>query len=288
LEQAASGLTDVSVSDVVMKSHIQIYDGMLTTEIDEIEIRACADLISEEHPNYSLMAGRLLMSSLRKKVYGSFEVPHILDIVRKNIALGLYDSEIEGYYSKDEWDAINSMLRHERDLNLHYAAAKQVEDKYLVQDRTTKTPVESLQIAYMLIAAIEFHKYTNIKDRRISLVGQRYDALSLQHISIPTPLIAGVRTPTRQYSSCVKISADDDLESIFASATAIGLYASKRAGIGIDATRIRPLGSKVRNGETSHTGVLPFFKLFQAALKSCSQGGIRRRFGESNYTWVAL
>jgi ribonucleoside-diphosphate reductase alpha chain len=256
-----------------MKSKIQIYDGMSTDDIDSIEIKACADLISEESPDYSIMAGRLLITAIRKKVYGSFTPWKLLDVVKANIAKGLYDPEILTYYTEEEWAKIDKMIDHSRDLSLHYAAVKQIEDKYLIQDRTTKTIVESPQISYILVAAIKFYRYP--AETRLTYVKNHYDALSTHLVSIPTPLFAGVRSPTRQYSSCTKISSDDDLDSIFASATAIGLYASRRAGIGIDATRIRPLGAKVRGGETRHTGVLPFYKLFQAALKSCSQGGIR-------------
>ena len=270
---ATEGITGVSASEVEIKSHIQFYNGIKTADIQETLIKSAADLISEETPNYQYVAGRLICYHLRKQVYGDFEPWHILDLVRQNVAAGFYDAELLETYSEEEWDRINGFIRHERDEQLTYAAMEQFRGKYLVQNRVTKDIYETPQVAYALIAATLFSRYP--RDSRMMWVRDYYDAISTHQISLPTPVMAGVRTPQRQFSSCVLIETDDSLDSINATASSIVKYVSQKAGIGIGASRIRAIGSPIRNGDAYHTGVIPFYKLFQAATRSCSQGGVR-------------
>lgn len=270
---AAEGLNNVSVSQVEIKSHIQFYDGIKTEDIHETIIKAAADLISEEAPDYQYLAARLAIFHLRKLAYGKFEPPHLYDQVTKMVAGGRYDKHLLDDYSKEEFEQMNDFIDHARDLNFSYAAVKQLEGKYLVQNRVSGEIYESAQFLYLLVAACLFANYP--KETRLSYVKRFYDATSLFKISLPTPIMSGVRTPTRQFSSCVLIEAGDSLDSINATASAIVKYVSQRAGIGINAGRIRALGSPIRSGEAFHTGCIPFYKYFQTAVKSCSQGGVR-------------
>ncbi|MFA9485445.1 ribonucleoside-diphosphate reductase subunit alpha [Moraxella haemolytica] len=270
---AAEGLSNVSVSQVELKSHIQFYDGIRTKDIHETIIKAAADLISAETPNYQYLAARLATFHLRKIAYGQYQPPHLYDHVVKLTNSGKYDKHILADYSKDEFDKLGSYIDHDRDMNLAYAAVEQMMGKYLVQDRVTKQVYESPQFLYMLVGMCLFAGYD--KSERLDYVKRFYDATSNFYISLPTPIMAGVRTPTRQFSSCVLIECADNLDSINATTSAIVRYVSQRAGIGINAGAIRALGSPIRGGEAQHTGCIPFFKMFQAAVKSCSQGGVR-------------
>ncbi|MEL6115421.1 class 1a ribonucleoside-diphosphate reductase subunit alpha [Photobacterium sp. SP02] len=270
---AAEGLENVSVSHVELKSHIQFYDGIKTEDIHETIIKAAADLISEESPDYQYLAARLAIFHLRKKAYGQFEPPTLLDHVRKMVDKGKYDKHLLEDYSAEEMAAMDDYIDHWRDMNFSYAAVKQLEGKYLVQNRVSGEIYESAQFLYIMIAACLFSKYP--KDTRLDYIKRFYDAVSLFKVSLPTPIMSGVRTPTRQFSSCVLIECDDSLDSINATASAIVRYVSQRAGIGINAGRIRALGSEIRGGEAFHTGCIPFYKYFQTAVKCCSQGGVR-------------
>ncbi|RUO79273.1 class 1a ribonucleoside-diphosphate reductase subunit alpha [Pseudidiomarina taiwanensis] len=270
---AAEGLNNVSVSQVEIKSHIQFYDGIKTEDIHETIIKAAADLISEDAPDYQYLAARLAIFHLRKLAYGQFEPPHLFDQVTKMVAAGRYDKHLLEDYSEAEFAQMNDFIDHSRDLNFSYAAVKQLEGKYLVQNRVTGDIYESAQFLYVLVAACLFANYP--RETRMDYIKRFYDAASQFKISLPTPIMAGVRTPTRQFSSCVLIEAGDSLDSINATASAIVKYVSQRAGIGINAGRIRALGSPIRGGEAFHTGCIPFYKYFQTAVKSCSQGGVR-------------
>lgn len=270
---AAKDLNNVSVSQVELKSHIQFYDGIRTKDIHETIIKAAADLISAETPDYQYLAARLAIFHLRKIAYGEYEPPHLYDHVIKLTQSGKYDKHIVEDYSKAEFDELNTYIDHERDMNLAYAAVEQMMGKYLVQDRVTKQVYESPQFLYILVGMCLFANYDKVE--RLSYIKRFYDATSNFYISLPTPIMAGVRTPTRQFSSCVLIECDDNLDSINATTSAIVRYVSQRAGIGVNAGAIRALGSPIRDGEAQHTGCIPFFKMFQAAVKSCSQGGVR-------------
>lgn len=270
---AAEGLDRVSVSEVELRAHLQFFDGIQTSEIHETLIKAAADLISEESPDYQYLAARLNIFHLRKKAYGRFEPPALYDHVKRMVDDERYDKHLLEDYSREEIEAMDAFIDHGRDLNFSYAAVKQLEGKYLVQNRVTGKVYESAQFLYVLIAACLFASYE--KDRRLEYIKRFYDATSLFKLSLPTPIMAGVRTPTRQFSSCVLIEAGDSLDSINATAAAIVKYVSQRAGIGINGGRIRALGSPIRGGEAFHTGCIPFYKHFQTAVKSCSQGGVR-------------
>ncbi|NQY49007.1 MAG: ribonucleoside-diphosphate reductase subunit alpha, partial [Colwellia sp.] len=270
---AAAGLENVSVSQVELKSHIQFYDGIKTADIHETIIKSAADLISEETPDYQYLSARLAVFHLRKKAYGQFEPPALYDHVVKLVEAGKYDQHLLADYSQDDFEHMASFMDHTRDLNFSYAAVKQLEGKYLVQNRVTGEIYESAQFLYILVAACLFAKYPS--KTRLRYVEDFYHAISSFKISLPTPIMAGVRTPTRQFSSCVLIECGDSLDSINATSSAIVKYVSQRAGIGVNAGRIRALGSTIRNGEAFHTGCIPFFKHFQTAVKSCSQGGVR-------------
>lgn len=273
VDWAAEGLDKVSVSEVELKAHLQFFDGITTSEIHETLIKAAADLISEEVPDYQYLAARLNIFHLRKKAFGQFEPPKLYDHVQKMVADNRYDSELLKDYTAEEFAAMDAFLDHSRDMNFSYAAVKQLEGKYLVQNRVSGDIFESAQFLYVLIAACLFAQYD--KERRLDFIKRFYDAASSFKISLPTPIMAGVRTPTRQFSSCVLIEAGDSLDSINAASSAIVKYVSQRAGIGINGGRIRALGSPIRGGEAFHTGCIPFYKHFQTAVKSCSQGGVR-------------
>ena len=273
IEWAAHDLDNVSVSQVELKSHIQFYEGIKTRDIHETIIKSAADLISETTPDYQYLAARLAIFHLRKIAYNKFTPPHLYDHVKKLTDAGKYDQHILADYSRAEFDELEEYLDHWRDMNLAYAAVEQMAGKYLVQDRVSKTVFESPQFLYMLVGMCLFASYE--KSERLDYVKRFYDATSQFKISLPTPIMSGVRTPSRQFSSCVLIECGDSLDSINATTSAIVRYVSQRAGIGINAGRIRALGSPIRGGEAQHTGCIPFYKLFQTAVKCCSQGGVR-------------
>jgi len=270
---ACEGITGASASEVEIRSNVQFYDGITSSAIQETLIKSAADLISEETPGYQYVGGRLINYHLRKQVYGTFTPWHVLDLVKKNVEIGFYDSELLDSYTEDEWNRINSFINHERDENLTYAAMEQFRGKYLVKNRVTGEIFETPQMTYVLIAATLFANYP--QDTRLKWVKDYYDAISTFDVSLPTPVMAGVRTPQRQFSSCVLIETDDSLDSINATTSSIVKYVSQKAGIGIGAGSIRALGSPIRNGDAYHTGVIPFYKMFQSATRSCSQGGVR-------------
>lgn len=270
---ATQGITGVSASEIEIKSHIQFYTGIKTADIQETLIKSAADLISEETPNYQYVAGRLICYHLRKQVYNSYTPWPLLSLVKRNVGSGFYDSALLTAYTEDEWNELDSHIRHDRDENFTYVAMEQWRGKYLVQNRVTGEIFETPQMAYMLIAATLFQNYP--ADTRLQWVRDYYDCVSNGDISLPTPVMAGVRTPQKQFSSCVLIETGDSLDSINATASAIVRYVSQKAGIGIGAGRIRALASPIRNGDAYHTGVIPFLKYFQSATRSCSQGGVR-------------
>ena len=270
---ACEDIAGVSASEVELKSHIQFYDGIKSEEIQETLIKAAADLISEETPNYQWVAGNLVNYHLRKMVYNDFNPWPIYKIIKKNVELGFYDSALLEDYTEEEWNEINDFIKHDRDFNIAYVGMEQFRGKYLAQNRVTGKHFETPQITYALISATLFSQYP--KETRLKYVKDYYDAVSNFDISLPTPVMAGVRTPQRQFSSCVLIETDDSLDSINATSSSIVKYVSQKAGIGIGAGSIRAINSPIRNGDASHTGVIPFYKLFQASVKSCSQGGVR-------------
>ena len=272
LSWACEGLSNVSVSDIEMNSKIQFYNKIKSSDIHNTMIKAAADLIDEEYPNYQYVASRLLLFSLRKQVLGQYEPIPVKDLYLRNVELGLYE-DITNQYSDEEWAEFDNIVDHERDFLIAYAGMKQLEGKYLVQDRVTKKIFETPQYSFIMIAANVFINYP--KDTRLSYVKKLYDNLSKFNISLPTPIMAGVRTPSKQYSSCVLLECADSLDSITATTGAIIKYISQKAGIGLGAGSIRALGSSVDNGRAEHTGNIPFFKLFEAAVKSCSQGSLR-------------
>jgi ribonucleoside-diphosphate reductase alpha chain len=278
---ACEGITGVSPSEVEIKSQIQFYTGMKTSEIQETLIKAAADLINEETPNYQFVGGRLINYALRKEVYDGYDPIHVRKLVVKNIERGFYDEELISHYSDEEWDKINGFIKHERDEQLTYVAMEQLRGKYLVQNRVTGEIFETPQMCYILIAATLFHNYP--VETRLQYVKDYYDAISLHDISLPTPVMAGVRTPMRQFSSCVLIETGDSLDSISATASAVVKYVSQKAGIGIGGGAIRAIGTPIRKGDAYHTGVIPFYKHFQSAIKSCSQGGVRGGAGTIYY-----
>ena len=274
VEEACQGLAGVSASQVEMTSGIQFYDGITTAEIQEILIKSASDLIDLEHPNYQFVAARLLLFSLRKSLYGRMrEMPTLIDHVTKLAYADHYDREIFTKYSQEEIEKVEGFLDHDRDFLFTYAGLRQVVDKYLVQDRSNGKVYETPQFMYMMIALTIFRDYP--KETRLSYVKRYYDAISKHKINIPTPIMAGVRTPLRQFASCVLVDVDDTLDSIFTSDMAIGRYVAQRAGIGINAGRIRGLNAKIRGGEVQHTGVVPFLKKFESTVRCCTQNGIR-------------
>ena len=274
VEQACDGLAGVSASQVEIQSGLQLYDGITTKEIQEILVRSASDLIDLESPNYQFVAARLLLFSLRKQLYGvQWDHPTLFAHIIKCVEDGVYDSEVLDNYTQKEIEHLGEYLDHERDFMFTYAGLRQVVDKYLVQDRSTGEIYETPQFMYMLIAITIFQNYPT--DNRINYIKRYYDAISRHKINIPTPIMAGVRTPIRQFASCVLVDIDDTLDSIFSSDMAIGKYVAQRAGIGINAGRIRGINSKIRGGEVQHTGVVPFLKKFEATVRCCTQNGIR-------------
>jgi ribonucleoside-diphosphate reductase alpha chain len=276
VEQACEGLAGVSASQVEMQSGIQFYDGITTAEIQEILVRSASDLIDLDSPNYQFVSARLLLFGLYKQVFGpawNEGFPHIMEHLRIGSERGIYDQDLISSYTEDEWDFLDGFIDHDRDFLFTYAGLRQVVDKYLVQDRSTGELYETPQYMYMLISATIFAKYP--KDTRLDYVRKYYNAISKHRINIPTPIMAGVRTPLRQFASCVLVDVDDTLDSIFSSDMAIGRYVAQRAGIGINAGRIRGINSKIRGGEVQHTGVVPFLKKFESTVRCCTQNGIR-------------
>ena len=274
VEEACKDLAGVSASQVEIQSGIQFYDGITTDEIQEILIRSASDLVSLDNPNYQFVAARLLLFAVRKQLYGRMhETPTVKEQVEQCVAKEVYDAEILDLYSDEEFDKLQSFIDHDRDYLFTYAGLRQVCDKYLVQDRSNGKVYETPQFMYLLIAATIFSKYP--KETRLDYVRKYYDAISRHKINIPTPIMAGVRTPLRQYASCVLVDVDDTLDSIFSSDMAIGKYVAQRAGIGINAGRIRGINSKIRGGEVQHTGVVPFLKKFESTVRCCTQNGIR-------------
>jgi ribonucleoside-diphosphate reductase alpha chain len=274
VEEACKDLAGVSASQVEMQSGIQFYDGITTAEVQEILIRSASDLIDLEHPNYQFVAARLLLFAVRKQLFGRIhDCPTVKQQVERCVGRGVYDSEILSLYSDEEFDKLQTFVDHHRDYLFTYAGLRQVVDKYLVQDRSTGALYETPQFMYLLISATIFSKYP--KETRLDYVKKYYDAISKHKINIPTPIMAGVRTPLRQFASCVLVDVDDTLDSIFSSDMAIGKYVAQRAGIGINAGRIRGINAKIRGGEVQHTGVVPFLKKFEATVRCCTQNGIR-------------
>ena len=278
MHKACKDITGVSESLVEMNSGLQFYDGITTQEIQKILIKSASDLISLESPNYQFVAARLLLFAIQKQVFNtkwkdSEIYPPLFDLIERNIKHGVYDSEILKLYTKKEIEICDKYIKHGRDFDFTYAGLQQVVDKYLVQDRSTSTVFETPQFMYMLIAMTLFSKYD--EENRLDYVKRYYDAISTFKISIPTPIMSGVRTPLRQFASCVLVDSDDTLDSIFSSDLAIGRYVAQRAGIGINAGRIRGIGSKIRGGEVQHTGVIPFLKKFESTVRCCTQNGVR-------------
>jgi ribonucleoside-diphosphate reductase alpha chain len=279
VSKVCAGIADVSQSMIEIKAQPHFYDGISTREIDELTLRAIVDLIDIEHDpdvghvNYQYVAGKQRLSMLRKDVYGDYQVPHLLEIVKKNIGVGLYTPELLQWYTEEEWDKMNDILDHAKDEEYSYAAIEQLIEKYLVRNRATKEIYETPQIRYMVAAATVFHN--ELPGQRLKYIKEYYNASSDGLFTLATPVLAGLGTPTKQFSSCVLIRSDDDLDSIFASGEMMAKYASKRAGIGLEIGRLRPLGSPIRGGEIMHTGMIPFLKKWFGDLRSCSQGGIR-------------
>ena len=276
-EAACEGLTGVSSSQVEMNSGLQFTEGMSTQDIQEVLIKSANDLITLDNPNYQYVASRLLLFSLQKHVFGKWlpsdnHIP-LRYLVSRNIERGVYDKAILDQFSDDEWNKLNGYMKHERDWDFTYAGLRQVVDKYLVQDRSSGAVYETPQYMYMMIAATLFANYPT--DTRMQYIKKYYNAISTFKVNIPTPVMAGVRTPMKQFASCVLVEVDDTLSSIFSSDMAIGRYIAQRAGIGINAGRIRGINSKIRGGEVAHTGVVPFLKKFEATVRCCTQNGVR-------------
>ena len=274
VEQACEGLAGVSASQVEIQSGLQFYDGISTGEIQNILIRSASDLIDLDCPNYQFVAARLLLFSIRKQLWGRiYDIPKVKDHVLDCIEKGVYDPDLVNLYTEEEFDKLESFIDHRRDMMFTYAGLRQVVDKYLVQDRSSGAVYETPQFMYLLISASIFAEYP--KETRLDYVRRYYDAISKHKINIPTPIMGGVRTPLRQFASCVLVDIDDTLDSIFSSDMAIGKYVAQRAGIGINAGRIRGINSKIRGGEVQHTGVVPFLKKFESTVRCCTQNGIR-------------
>lgn len=285
-DDALERIKGVSVSAIEMRANLHFYDGMPTSEIHECLIKSAAELINEDTPNYDRVAARLRWFAVRKEAFGDNLPPALIEVVKMNTENGKYDPNLLDMYSKEEWDYLNSVVDHRRDDLFRFAGAEQMAKKYLVQDRKTKKVYETFQIPYILVAAILFHKYP--KETRLKYVKQYYDAISQHYISLPTPIMSGLRTRVKQFSSCTVIDVGDSLTSITAGAGAIVEYASRKAGIGLNIGRIRAAGQSVRGGDAVTTGILPFSKLFAAALKSCSQGAVRGASATFNYPMIHL
>jgi len=280
IAKVCKGTADVSQSMIEIKAQLHFFDGITTQEIDGITLRACVDLIDVEsnpdvgHVNYQYVAGKQRVSMLRKDVYGTYQPPHLYEIVKRNVEVGLYTPELLEWYTEEDWNRMNDMLDHSKDEQYSYAAIEQLIEKYLVRNRSTGKVYETPQVRYMVAAATVFHR-EEPNSARMRYIKEYYNAASDGLFTLATPVLAGLGTPTKQFSSCVLIRSDDDLDSIFASGEMMAKYASKRAGIGLEIGRLRPLGSPIRGGEIMHTGMVPFLKKWFGDLRSCSQGGIR-------------
>jgi len=274
IAKVCAGIADVSQSMIEIKAQLHFYDGITTSEIDGITLRAIVDLIDVEsnpgvgHTNYQYVAGKQRLSMLRKDVYGNYNPPHLYEIVKKNVKTGLYTTELLQWYTEDDWNRMNDMLDHDKDEQYSYAAIEQLIEKYLVKNRSTKEIYETPQIRYMIAAATAMHK-EEPNSARMRFIKEYYNAASDGLFTLATPVLAGLGTPTKQFSSCVLIRSDDDLDSIFASGEMMAKYASKRAGIGLEIGRLRSLGSPIRGGEIMHTGMIPFLKKWFGDLRSC-------------------
>ena len=280
VHKACKNITGVSESLVQMNSGLQFYDGITTKDIQKILVKSASDLISLDNPNYQFVAARLLLFGIQKQVFNtkwkdSEIYPPLKDIIQRNIDIGVYDNDILKWYKEEELDQLDKYIKHSRDLTFTYAGLQQIVDKYLVQDRSSGVVYETPQFMYMLIAMTLFKKYGGELGDKLEYVKKYYDAISQFKINIPTPIMAGVRTPLRQFASCVLVDTDYTLDSIFSSDTAIGKYVAQRAGIGINAGRIRGLGSRIRGGEVQHTGAIPFLKKFESTVRCCTQNGVR-------------
>ena len=273
VEEACEELSGVSASQIEINANLQFYDGITSKDIQHVLVRSANDLTTLENPNYQYAASRLLLYDIRKEAHGQYEYMPLLKLIVRNIRLGVYDKGIVEQYNKTEIKKLNTWIRRDRDLNFAYAGLRQVVDKYLVQDRSTGQIYETPQDMYMMIAATLFAEYP--KNKRMTYVKRYYDAISQFKINIPTPVMSGVRTPIRQFASCVLVDSDDTLSSIFSSDMAIGMYVARRAGIGINAGRIRGINAKIRGGEVQHTGVVPFLKKFESTVRCCTQNGVR-------------
>jgi len=276
LSWATEGLKNVSVSDIEVNAKLQLKDGIKTTDIHKVLVESAVGLITAKNPNYQFVASRLLNYYIRKETFGAYsskEMPHLKDVIKKNVSVGVYDKEILDSYTANEIDSINDYIHHERDFNFAFAGIQQMVDKYVLKDRVNNKLYETPQYAFMVIAMVVFAKYP--KETRIDYIRRLYNQISLFKINLPTPILCGIRTPLRQYSSCTLIDIGDSLESIFASNTAVGYYTAKRAGIGLNIGRIRAIGSSIRNGEVIHTGLIPYMKMFEATTKCTTQNGVR-------------
>jgi len=283
---ATDGISGVSASDIAMNANLQFFPGIQTEQIHSVLIQSAVDLISEKSPNYQYVAGNLLNYLLRKQVfeYKNGDMPHLWTVITTNVSLGVYDSIVLDKYNIEEVSVLNLYIKHKRDYELTYGGIQQLIDKYLVKDRSSNKVYETPQYAYMLIAMTVFMDWKD-KDERLNRAKELYDLISLQKISLPTPIVSGIRTPNRQYSSCVLIETEDSLDSLFNANTAVGQYGAKKAGIGINMGSTRSIGSKIRNGEVVHTGVIPFLRMYQSTLHSCSQGGIRKTAATIHFPW---
>ena len=288
VEKICKGISDVSPSMLEIRAHPNFFDSITTRQIDEITLRAAVDLIDESmhkdvgHVNYQYVAGKQRLSMLRKDVYGSYQPDKLYNIVKKNVSIGLYTHELLEWYSEEEWNKMDSFIDHAKDELYSYAAIEQLVEKYLVKNRSTKQIYETPQVRYIVAAATVFHR-EEPQSARMRYIKEYYNAASDGLFTLATPVLAGLGTPTKQFSSCVLIRSDDDLDSIFASGEMMAKYASKRAGIGLEVGRLRPLGSPIRNGEILHTGLVPFLKKWFGDLRSCSQGGIRNASATITY-----
>lgn len=272
---AIKDIKGVSVSDIAINAKLQIYNEIPTSDIHKLIINSAVDLISEDAPNYQFVAANLLNFFLRKEVFGTSDnLPHLLDVINRNIKLGLYDPKFLEWYTETEIDEINKLIKHNRDYSFTYAGLQQMVDKYLVQDRSTKRVFETPQYAFMLIA-MSFNQGIKDSKKRLKAIKKSYNHYSNFNISAPTPILSGVRSPSRQYSSCVLADVGDNLDSIFATNHLIGTYTANRAGIGLNVGRIRSIGSKIRGGEVVHTGLIPYLKMFESTVRSCTQNGVR-------------
>lgn len=282
LQWATEGIKNVSFEEVAMNAHLSFFDGMTSDNIHVALIEAAAQQISVEKPNYQYVASRLLNYQLRKRVWGGKNPPKLYDLVKTNIEKFVYDEQILEWYSKKDFDKLDEYLKHDRDLDFSYAGIKQLCDKYLIQNRSTKEIYETPQFAYMLIAMTFFKNY---KENRLDYVKKAYNYFSKHKINLPTPIMAGVRSVMKSYASCSLFTVDDTLKSIFSNNSAVGYATASRYGIGLNLSRLRATNAPIRNGEVIHTGPIPFAKAFESTVKSCHQNGIRGGSATVNFAW---